>query len=448
MIYSANRIPEIADDIVNVDNALKWGFAWEMGPFEIWDAVGLEKSTAKMKEAGLTIPAWVEEMAASGKTSFYKTEKGVKYYYDLTAKDYKAAPAKPEIILLPSLKDREKVVKSNESASLYDLGDGVACLEFHTKMNSIDEGLVTMIGDSLAVVDEQFDGLVIGNHATNFSVGANIFMVLVYAKEKKWDELHKMVNGLQSTLMAVKYFDKPVVAAPAGMALGGGCEICLHADRVRASAETYIGLVEVGVGVVPGRRRLQGTAAAQHGRRVRSGQGRHLPRQIELKPFVARAFETIAMAKVATSAREAQKMGILRATDKVTINRDYLINDAKKTVLAMNLEGYTPPRPADDIRVMGRDGLAVFEYSLYVMNKSGFISEYDRIVAGQGGLGPLRRRRVQPDTMVNEQYMLDLEREAFMCPCAATKKPRPGSSTCSPRASRCATKTKTAALAG
>jgi 3-hydroxyacyl-CoA dehydrogenase len=420
MIYAANRIPEIADDIVNIDNAMRWGFAWEMGPFEIWDALGVAKANQKMEAAGFTIPAWVKDMVAAGKTSFYKTEAGVRYYFDKAAQDYRVVPAKPEIILLPSLRDRSKVVKENQSASLYDLGDGVACLEFHTKMNSIDEGFVTMIQDSLSVVSESFDGLVLANHATNFSVGANIFMVLVYAKEKQWDNLTAMVKGLQDTMMAMKYFDKPVVAAPAGMALGGGCEICLHTSRVRAAAETYMGLVEVGVGVLPAGGGCKELLLRNMDGVFEVGKGGIYPKQIELKPYVARAFETIAMAKVSTSAREAQKMGILKPTDKITINRDFLIDDAKKTVLALNLEGYAPPRPRDDIRVMGRDGVAVFKQALYVMQKSGFISDYDREVSTKVAQ-VLCGGDVFSDTIVTEEYILELEREAFVSLCGNEK---------------------------
>ena len=420
LIYSANRIPEIADDIVNVDNAMRWGFAWEMGPFEIWDALGVEKSVGKMEAAGLAVPAWVKDMLAAGKTSFYKSEAGVKYYFDVAAKDYKPVPAKAEIILLPSLKDRNKVVKSNESATIYDLGDGVACLEFHTKMNSIDDGLIGMMRESLNVTAESFDGLVIANHATNFSVGANIFMVLVLAKEKKWDDLTAVIKQLQGTMMAMKYFDKPIVAAPAGMALGGGCEICLHTSKVRAAAETYMGLVEVGVGVVPAGggckelliRSLEGLYEVP--------KGSVYNRQIELKPFVTRAFENIAMAKVSTSAREAQKLGILRWSDRITINRDFLIDDAKKTVLALNLEGYAPPRPKNDIRVIGRDGLAVFDQAMYVMHKSGYISEYDRVVGGKVA-HVLCGGDVFQDTVVTEDYILELECEAFVSLCGNEK---------------------------
>jgi 3-hydroxyacyl-CoA dehydrogenase len=287
-------------------------------------------------------------------------------------------------------------------------------------MNSIDEDLTSMIAESLTAVQEGFDGMVIANHATNFSVGANIFMVLVNAKEKKWDELHKMVKGLQDTLMAVKYFDKPVVAAPAGMALGGGCEICLHAHKVRPAAESYIGLVEVGVGVVPAGGGCKELLIRNTENIFTVGKGGIYNRQIELKPFVARAFETIAMAKVSRSAQEAINMGILRKTDKFSTNRDFLIDDAKKTVQAMLLEGFTPLRPRDDIRVMGKDGLAVLEQALYVMNKSNFISDYDREVAGKVAY-VLCGGDVFMDTVVNEQYILDLEREAFVSLCGNEK---------------------------
>ncbi|MEW5725245.1 MAG: 3-hydroxyacyl-CoA dehydrogenase NAD-binding domain-containing protein [Thermodesulfobacteriota bacterium] len=420
LIYSANRIPEIADDIVNIDNALRWGFAWELGPFEIWDALGLGKSVARMEEAGYPVPAWVKEMLAAGKTSFYQKENGVRYYYDLADRDYREVPTRPEIILLPSLKDRNKVVRTNPGATLYDLGDGVAGLELHTKMNAIDQDLITMITASLDEVREKFDGLVIGNQAQNFSVGANIFLVLAAAKEGRWDELGATIKGLQDALMAVKYFEKPVVAAPAGMALGGGCEICLAAHKVRAAAESYIGLVEVGVGVVPAGGGCKELLLRNMEGLFEVARGGIYPDQIELKPFVARAFENIALAKVSTSAREAQKLGILRWSDKITINRDFLLDDAKKTVLAMNLEGFQPPRYADEIRVMGRNGLAVFRHALYVMHKSGYISDYDREVAGQVAW-VLCGGEVHPNTMVNEQYILDLEREAFLSLCGKEK---------------------------
>ena len=251
LIYSANRIPEIADDIVNVDNAMKWGFAWKMGPFEAWDALGLTKAIEKMKAAGFEIPGWVQEMLDQGNEAFYKTEAGKTSYYDPQSKAYREVPVKPGIILLPALKDREKTVAENKGASLIDLGDGVACLEFHTKMNAMGDDIVNMVIKSADIVSSEFDGLVIANHGTNFSAGANLPLVLFTAQEEEWDDLDWMIKTFQDSFMKLKYLDKPVVAAPAGLALGGGCEICLASDRVRFAAETYMGLVEVGVGLVP-----------------------------------------------------------------------------------------------------------------------------------------------------------------------------------------------------
>ncbi len=420
LIYSANRIPELADDIVNVDNAMKWGFGRKLGPFEAWDAIGVKKSVAKMKEAGYEIPGWVQEMLDAGNESFYKREAGNLFYYDQFLKGYKEVPVKPGIILLPSLKEQQKLVAGNSGASLIDLGDGVACLEFHTKMNAIGEDIVSMIRKSIDIVTERFEGLVIANHGDNFSVGANLGLVLFTAQEEEWDDLEWMVKALQDALMGLKYMEKPVVAAPAGMALGGGCEICLAADRVRFAAETYMGLVEVGVGVIPaggGTKELY-LRNTEHLFEVQKG-GLY-PRQIELMPFVARAFETIAMAKVSTSGPEAIKLGYLRPTDKMTVNRDYLIQDAKDTVLAMVMEGYTPPEPKDEIRVAGRDTLAMIKLALWSMRESGFITEHDVTVSEKVAY-VLCGGDVDPDTKVSEQYLLDLEREAFLSLCGHPK---------------------------
>ncbi len=413
LIYSANRIPEIADDILNVDNAMKWGFAWRLGPFETWDAIGLKKSAAKMKEAGYSIPAWVQDMMDTGKDSFYRRELGVLYYYDIASKDYKQAPVKPGIILLPSLKDREKKVAGNKGASLVDLGDGVACLEFHTKMNAMGDDIINMVFKSAEIVSKDFLGLVIANHADNFSVGANLPLVLFTAQEEEWDDLEWMIKTFQDSFMRLKYLDKPVVAAPAGMALGGGCEICLAADRVRYAAETYMGLVEVGVGLIPaggGSKELL-IRNTEHLFEVQPG-GVY-PKQIELVPFVARAFENIALAKVATSGPEAVKLGYLRPTDKMTVNRDYLIEDAKKTVLAMHLEGYTPPRHLDEIRVAGENTFALIKMAIWTLRQQGYATEHDVTVSEKVAY-VLCGGRVQADTKVSEQYLLDLEREAFV----------------------------------
>jgi len=417
LIYSANRLPEIADDIFNVDNAMKWGFAWKMGPFEVWDAIGVGKSVEKMKAAGMEIPAWVQKMLDSGKESFYKKEKGTAYYYDFTSGDYKEVEVKPGIILLPALKDREKLVADNPGASLIDIGDGVACLEFHTKMNAIGEDIVTMVNQAIEIVPKDFEGLVIANHGSAFSAGANLPLILFTAQEEEWDDLDWMVKSLQDSFMKLKYMEKPVVAAPAGLALGGGCEILLASDRVRYNAETYMGLVEVGVGLLPaGGGCKEMLIRNVYDRLFEVTKGGVYPRQIDMIPFIARAFETIAMAKVATSGPEAVKLGYLKDTDRMTVNRDYLIDDAKKTVLAMAMEGYTPKRPIEDIRVAGENGLAVFKLALWTMRQSGFILDHD-VTVSEKIAWVLCGGNVLTDTKVSEQYMLDLEREGFLSLC-------------------------------
>jgi 3-hydroxyacyl-CoA dehydrogenase len=417
-IYSANRIPEISDDIVNIDNAMKWGYNWKLGPFESWDAVGVEKSAAKMKEAGYEIPAWVDKMLAAGAKSFYKMEAGVNYYWDVAAEAYQEVPISPQIILLPSLKDRDQVVASNQGASIVDLGDGVICVEFHTKMNALGPDIANMLHKACDLVEEgQFEGIVLANHGSNFSVGANLMLVLFTAQEEEWDELLFMVKGLQDTYMRLKYLSRPVVAAPHQMALGGGCEACLHADRVVAAAETYIGLVEVGVGVVPaggGTKELLIRNTEE--RLFRVQKGGIYPKDVYLLPFVARAFETIAQAKVATSAKEAKKMGFLRDADKISLNSDYRIKMAKDNVLAMNLAGYEAPEPLQKIRVMGREAMGTIDYVLYNMHKAGWITPHDITVARKVGW-VLTGGEVLPDSEVSEQYLLELEREAFVSLC-------------------------------
>ncbi len=416
MIYSANRIPEIADDIVNIDNAMKWGFAWKLGPFEIWDALGVGESVAGMKEAGYEIPGWVEQMLESGNDSFYMKKKGALYFYDKDSKDYREIPPVPGIILLPSLKERQKVIDSNTGASLIDLDDGVACLEFHTKMNAIGDDIVNMVLKSADIVARDFEGLVISNHGTNFSVGANLPLVLFTAQEEEWDDLDWMIKTFQDSFMKLKYLEKPVVAAPAGMALGGGCEICLASDRVRFAAETYMGLVEVGVGLIPAGGGTKELLIRNTEHLFEVPRGGLYPKQIELMPYIARAFETIAMAKVATSGPEAIKLGYLRPADKMTVNRDYLIGDAKKTVLAMNLEGYSPPRPKKEIRVAGENNFAMMKLGLWTMHTSGYITDHDVTVSEKVGY-VLCGGNVLADTLVSEQYLLDLEREAFLSLC-------------------------------
>jgi 3-hydroxyacyl-CoA dehydrogenase len=420
LIYSASRIPEIADDIVNVDNAMKWGFAWKMGPFEAWDALGLKVSVEKMRKAGFQIPGWVQEMLDSGKESFYKRDLGVQCFYDLASKDYRQVAVKPGIILLPSLKDRQKKVAGNKGASLIDLGDGVACLEFHTKMNALGDDIVTMIIKSVDIVSRQFDGLVVANHGENFSAGANLPLILFTAQEEEWDELEWGVKMFQDSLMKLKYLDKPVVAAPAGMALGGGCEVCLASDRVRYAAETYMGLVEVGVGLIPGGGGTKEMLIRNTEHLFEVQPGGVYPKQIELVPFVARAFETIALARVATSGPEAVKLGYLRPTDKMTVNRDFLIEDAKKTALAMNMEGYAPPKPLREIRVPGENTFALMKMAIWTLHQQGYATDHDVTVSEKVAY-VLCGGRVHADTKVSEQYLLDLEREAFVSLCGDPK---------------------------
>ncbi|MBW2031272.1 MAG: enoyl-CoA hydratase/isomerase family protein, partial [Deltaproteobacteria bacterium] len=420
LIYTANRIPEIADDIPSIDNAMKWGFAWKMGPFESWDAIGLGQSVVKMKKEGFEIPGWIEDMLQAGNDSFYRKEADVLSFYDPLSGGYKPMPERPGVILLSSLKDREKKVAGNQGASLIDIGDGVACLEFHTKMNALGEDVINMVQKAVDIVTRDFDGLVIGNHGENFSAGANLPLILFTAQEEEWDDLEWMVKVFQDSFMKLKYMEKPVVAAPAGMALGGGCEICLAADRVRYGAETYMGLVEMGVGLIPagGGTKEMLLRNTEHLFEVQPG-GVY-PRQIELMPFVARAFETIALARVSTSGPEAVKLGYLRPTDKMTINRDYLIDEAKKTVLAMNTEGYRPPRPAEEIRVAGRDAFAVLKLALWTMHEQGYATDHDVTVAEKLAY-VLCGGDVFADTRVSEQYLLDLEREAFVSLCGHPK---------------------------
>jgi 3-hydroxyacyl-CoA dehydrogenase len=416
LIYAANRIPEIADDIVNVDNAMKWGFARKLGPFEAWDGIGVSESVAKMKEAGYEIPEWVQQMLDAGNESFYTKQNGKLCFYDVASEEYKEVPVKPGIIFLPSLKEREKKVAGNMGASLIDIGDGVACLEFHTKMNAIGEDITAMIHESADVVSREFDGLVIANHGTNFSAGANLVMVLFAAQEEEWDDLDFGIKSLQDAMMKLKYLGKPVVAAPAGMALAGGCEVCLAADRVRYAAETYMGLVEVGVGLIPASGGCKELLIRNTEHLFEVDKGGVYMKQIELMPFVARAFETIALAKVSTSGPEAVKLGYLRPADKMTVNRDYLIQDAKNTVLSMNMEGYTPPKPLEEIRVGGENTLAMIKLAVWTLHEQGYATDHDVTVSTKVA-HVLCGGNLLPDTKVSEQYLLDLEREAFLSLC-------------------------------
>jgi 3-hydroxyacyl-CoA dehydrogenase len=413
LLYSAGKIPEIADDAVNIDRGMKWGYNWELGPFEQWDAIGLKSSVKKMEKEGESIPPLVEQLLKKGYSSFYEKRDGRTLFFDLGAGQYQEIKEKPEIILLPSLKDRNKIVLSNPGASLIDLGDGVACLEFHSKMNTIGADTIQMIRDALKEVEEKFEGLVIGNQAENFSAGANLMLILFEIQDENWDDIELSVKAFQDALMAIKYFEKPVVAAPFALTLAGGCEICLSSAAVRAAAETYMGLVEVGVGLIPA-----GGGTKEMLLRCTEG----VPPEVDadLFPFVRRAFETVGMGKVATSAKEAQKFGFMRSTDRITINRDFLIHDAKRTVLDMVRENYRPPQPRKNIKVVGEKGLALLQMGLFYMREGGYISQYDEHVGKK--LAHIFSGGNLPDgSEVTEQYILDLEREAFVSLCGEQK---------------------------
>lgn len=412
-IYAANRIPEIADTIVEIDNAIKWGFGWEIGVFEAWDAIGVKESVERMKAEGMKVPENVQKMLDSGAETFYKTENGVRYFYDLVNGGYREIPEKPGIIVLKSVKERTGVIKKNTGASLIDLGDGVACLEFHSKMNSIGGDTMQMMKFALDEVEKNFVGLVIGNQGGNFSAGANIMMLLLAAQEEEWDDINLMIHTFQQANMRLRYSPKPVVVAPYGLTLGGGCEISLHADKVRAAAETYMGLVEVGVGLLPG-----GGGTKEMTMRTMD-LARKAPDADPLV-FLRKTFETIGMGKVATSAQEARSFGFLRDSDSISMNGDRLIADAKQEVLNLAAAGYVQPVPRNDIYVMGEAGMAAFKVALTMMKRGGYISDHDELI-GRKIAKILCGGEMNHATTVSEQYLLDLEREGFLSLCGERK---------------------------
>lgn len=407
--YAANRIPEIADTIVEVDRAMRWGFAWELGVFETWDAVGVEKSVARMREEGQPIPANIEKMLATGATSFYKNENGQRSFFDFASNQYQPLPDSPGVTVLSTVKERTGVIKKNPGASLIDLGDGVACLEFHSKMNSIGGDTLQMLKFALAEVEKNFQGLVVANQGTNFSVGANLMLLLLAAQEEEWDDVEMMIRSFQNATMSLRYSPKPVVVAPFAMTFGGGCEMTLHADRVRAAAETYIGLVEVGVGLIPG-------GGGSKELTLRAMDAATAVSDADAFPFIKNAFETMAMAKVATSAEEARSFGFLREEDSISMNTDRLIADAKAEVLALAQTGYVQPQQRTDIPVLGNSALSTIKLGIHQMKRGGFISDHDALIGEKLGRivtgGDLNHQ-----TQVSEQYLLDLEREAFLSLC-------------------------------
>lgn len=411
--YAANRIPEIADTIVEVDNAIKWGFGWEIGVFETWDAIGVAESVERMKKEGQPIPSNIEKMLASGATSFYKSENGQHSFYDLVGGEYKPVPQRPGVLILKDVKERTGVIKSNPGASLIDIGDGVACLEFHSKMNSIGGDTVQMMNFAIDEVEKNHVGLVVGNQGGNFSAGANIMMLLLAAQEEEWDDINMMIAALQRAVMRQRYSAKPVVTAPYGLTLGGGCEIAIHGDRVRAAGETYIGLVEVGVGVIP-------AGGGTKEMTMRAMDAAAKAPDADPLAFLKKTFETIGMGKVATSAQEARAWGFFRDSDEISMNGDRLIQDAKQEVLNLAAAGYVQPVERTDITVLGESAESAMKLALHMMRQGGFISEHDQKI-GHKLAHIMAGGTINHKAQVSEQYLLDLEREAFVSLCGERK---------------------------
>jgi 3-hydroxyacyl-CoA dehydrogenase len=401
--YVSHRIPEISNELYKIDDALKAGFGWEIGAFETWDALGIASTTAKMREEGLAVAPWIDDMLARNISTFYKTENGERYYYDIHAKDYRPIPSAQKYILLDNY--GEKTVWKNSACRLVDIGDGVVALSWNTKMNSIGGEVLEGVMKSIAIAEEQYKGLVIANSSDKFSAGANVGLIFMFAADQEYDELDFAVRQFQNTTMRLRYSSVPVVVAPHGLTLGGGCEMCLHADGVQAAAESYIGLVELGVGLIPG-----GGGTKELALRAAD---RNIKEDIELN-YLQQLFINIGTARVATSAHEAFEMGILRrGIDSISLNPDRRVSDAKRKVLALYDAGYTQPLPRADIKVQGRTGLGPILTGVHAMWRGGYISDYDKFIAEKLAYVMCGGDLSQP-TMVSEQYLLDLEREAFL----------------------------------
>jgi 3-hydroxyacyl-CoA dehydrogenase len=428
-LYAARRVPEISNNVVDVDRALRWGFAWELGPFEIIDAIGVKAFAAQVLKEGRVLPPVIEKVLASGRKGFYESDKGTTTVFDIGSGASKKVEEPKGVIILKSLKDAVREVERNPGASLIDLGDGVVCCEFHAKMNAIGADLIAMLHKGLKRLETDFDAMVIANQAVNFSVGANLMLVLVGAQEQEWDELHMAVKQFQNINLAIKYAPKPVVAAPQGMALGGGCEVSLHAAKIQAAAEAYLGLVETGVGLIPGGGGTKEMLIRANERASGTGLSPSSSPESDLDLFHALKpiFEAIAMAKVGTSAEECRDLGYLRREDGVSMNRDRLVADAKEAALALVRGGYKPLAASwqegaqtTQIKVLGEQFLAGAKLAIHMMLRGGYASEYDahvgrklaNILAG----GPLTSPQ-----LVSEQYVLDLEREAFVSLCGEKK---------------------------
>ncbi|MDB5154201.1 MAG: fadN, partial [Mucilaginibacter sp.] len=409
--YASSRIPEISDELYKIDAATNAGFGWELGPFEKWDALGVEDTVKQMETAGNKPAKWVYDMLASGTKSFYKIEKGKRLYYDIPSKNYKIIPGTEGFILLDNIRPANTVWK-NSGTTITDIGDGILNLEFHTKMNTIGGEVIEGINKAISLAETSYKGLVISNEGANFSAGANVGMIFMMAVEQEFDELNMVVKTFQNTMMRIRYSSIPVVIAPHQMALGGGCEMCLHADKVVAHVELYMGLVEFGVGLIPG-----GGGTKEFALRLSDELQEG---DIELNNFRER-FLTIGQAKVSTSAYEAFEFGYLKkGRDVVVVSRSRLLSEAKQQCLQMADEGYVQPIPRKDIRVLGKQALGLGYVGANTMYSGNYISEHD-VKISQKLAYVLAGGDLSQPSIVGEEYLLGLEREAFVSLCTEKK---------------------------
>ncbi len=409
--YVTNRIPEISDDLYKIDDAIKAGFGWELGPFETWDLLGFKQGKELVEKAGKKLPVWVEEMESAGNTSFYKTENGKRLYYNQQSKAYQIIPGTEELVSLQALRASNKVW-GNADTTLVDLGDGILNLEFHTKMNTIGGGVIEGINKSIDLAENEYKGLVISNTGGNFSAGANVGMIFMMAVDQDYDELNFAVKAFQDTMMRVRYSNIPVIAAPHNMALGGGCELAMHSDKVVAHAELYMGLVEFGVGLIPG-----GGGSKEFAKRfseeLKDG-------DIKLNRLRER-FLSIGQAKVSTSAYEAFDLGYLRpGTDEVIVSREYQLTRAKAAALELANKGYIAPKREKNITVLGQEGLGIIYVGANSMKSGHYMSEHDQVISEKLGW-VMCGGDLSENTVVSEQYLLDLERKAFVELCQQRK---------------------------
>ena len=414
-IYAANRIPEICDDIVGIDNSLKWGFAWDVGIFETWDMLGFEKVCDRMKADGLTLPPLAEAMVKARKKSFYAAnKKGRRTYFDLAAKSYKPVPTNPKELVLDSVKKSEGVVKTNDSCSLVDVGDGIVCAEFHSKMNTVDADLCAMLMEGVNLVNGgEFDGMVVANQGAHFSAGANLMVVLGFAMQQNWAAIEKMVADFQGVNMAMRFCKGPVVSAPHHYTFGGGVEMAQHAAKAVLAGETYGGLVEFGVGLIPA-----GGGCKEMLRRALS----YVPASLDdgnPMPYVARAFQSIGMAKVSTSGPEMIELGYFFESDVICVNWDHQVQRAKDVCRGLVVGGYAPPKAAS-LTVLGEPGRAIFRAALDGLKRTGYASEHD-VLIGMHVANILTGGNRWPGTKMTEQDALDLERVAFVSLCGTQK---------------------------